>query len=359
MSVFVFLLVAMLLYVAWLPTIKWGHSRISCSRSFSKSVVFEGESGEMVEIVRNDSPFALPWLRLESRMSPYLRFGSQENLDVSGDMYYSSLFAPMPYQQIRRTHKVKFLRRGVYYLGSASLTAGDFLDVLRLNRQHTSDASVMVYPSILDADQIPPDVSQRLGEIANRRMLLQDPFLVRGIRPYVPGDPVRDIHWPATARTQQAQLRIRDYTTSSKLLVVLNGQCEEGQWKEVHPEHMDDAYEQAVRLAATICLNALRRGVPAGFASNMSLSGDTGATLLMPSDSNAQEDALLAAFARLDIAVFRQRIPELLRTLEDQSGLDIMVLSFYESETITQSIERLRQCGNQVSLHLLEGGMIG
>ena len=68
MSVFVFLLVAMLLYMAWLPTIKWGHSRISCSRSFSKSVVFEGESGEMVEIVRNDSPFALPWLRLESRM---------------------------------------------------------------------------------------------------------------------------------------------------------------------------------------------------------------------------------------------------------------------------------------------------
>ena len=67
----------------------------------------------------------------------------------------------------------------------------------------------------------------------------------------------------------------------------------------------------------------------------------------------------MAAFARLDIAVFRQRIPELLRTLEDQSGLDIMVLSFYESETITQSIERLRQCGNQVSLHLLEGGMIG
>lgn len=359
MSIFIYLLVAMLLYVAWLPTIKWGHDRISCSRSFNKSVVFEGETGEMVEIVRNDSPFALPWLRLESRMSPYLQFGTQENLDVSGDMYYSSLFAPMPYQQIRRTHKVKFLRRGVYYLGSASLTAGDFLDALRLNRQHNSEASVMVYPSILDADQIPPDISQRLGEIANRRMLLQDPFLVRGIRPYVPGDPVRDIHWPATARMQQVQLRIRDYTTSSKLLVVLNGQYEDVQWKEFHPEHMDEAYEQAVRLAATVCLNALHRGVPAGFASNMTLERDTGSTLLLPADGNAQEDALLAAFARLDVSVFRQRIPELLRTLENQSGLDIMVLSFYKSDSITQSMERLRQCGNQVSFHLLEGGPIG
>lgn len=359
MSVLIYLLVAVLLYLAWLPTVRLGHKRISCSRSFSKSVVFEGEDGEMVETVRNDSPFAIPWLRLESRMSPYLRFGAQENLDVSGDMYYSSLFAPMPYQQIRRTHKVKFLRRGVYYLGSASLTAGDFLDVLRLNRQHNSDASIMVYPSILDADQIPPDISQRLGEIANRRMLLQDPFLVRGIRPYVPGDPVRDIHWPATARMQQTQLRIRDYTTSSKLLVVLNGQYEDAQWKEFHPDRMEEAYEQAVRLAATVCVNALRRGVPAGFASNLALDGSDTSTLLLPENGITQEDTLLAAFARLDVSAFKQRLPVFLQTLEGHSGLDIMVLSFYRSESIDGSMERLRQCGNLVSFHMLEGGPLG
>jgi uncharacterized protein (DUF58 family) len=356
MSVFVFLLVAMLLYMAWLPTIKWGHSRISCSRSFSKSVVFEGESGEMVEIVRNDSPFALPWLRLESRMSPYLRFGSQENLDVSGDMYYSSLFAPMPYQQIRRIHKVKFLRRGVYYLGSASLTAGDFLDVLRLNRQHTSNASVMVYPSILDADQIPPDVSQRLGEIANRRMLLLDPFLVRGIRPYVPGDPVRDIHWPATARTQQAQLRIRDYTTSTKLLVVLNGQFQDVQWKQQNSEHTADVFEQAVSLAASLCIRGLQMGIPTGFASNLAIEGTRKPVTILPKDGIYQEDTLLAAFAQLDTGAFWQNTSLFLNELEEYSGLDIMVLSFYDSDALKQSVEKLRQSGNQVSFHLLEGG---
>lgn len=356
MSILVYLLVAMLIYCVWLSTIKLAVKRLSCSRSFTRTTVYEGEEGEMVECIRNDSPFMIPWVRLESRGSPYVRLGSQENLDVSGEMYYCSLFAPMPYQQIRRTHKVAFLRRGVYRLEHASLTAGDFLDVLRLHQSHALDASVMVYPKILDDEQIPPIMSQRLGELSNRRMLLQDPFLVRGIRPYVPGDPVRDIHWPATARTEQTQLRIRDYTTNTKLLVVLNGQFQDVQWKQQNPEHTDEVYEKAVALAATLCVRGLKMGIPTGFSSNLALEGTRKPVLMLPEDGISQEDNLLAAFAQLDTSTCWQNTSVFLRDLEGYSGLDIMVLSFYDSDAMKQSLEKLRQNGNQVSFHLLKGG---
>lgn len=358
MSVLVYLLVAMLIYAAWLPTIKLGLKRLSCSRSFSRNTVFEGEEGEMIEVIRNDSPFMIPWLRLESKGSPYVRLGSQENLDVSGEMFYTSLFSPMPYQQIKRTHKVKFLRRGVYHLGTASLTAGDILDALRHYRVEDLDASVMVYPKILDDDQIPPIMSQRLGELANRRMLLQDPFLVRGIRPYVPGDPVRDIHWPATARMQQTQIRLRDYTTSTRLLVVLNGQIEDMQWGNRAPDQMEDTFEEWISLAATLCIRGLEQGIPTGFATNMSLDGSSDTILMAPQDGTAQQEELLSIFARLDAMYCRLHFPSFVKDLGSCTGLDIMILSCYDSPSMQNAIEQLRKQGNQVTLHLLEGGRI-
>ena len=356
MSMIVYLLVALLLYVAWLPTIKLALNKLSCKRSFSRTVLYAGEEGEMVEIIRNESPFMVPWVRMESRGSPYMRLGSQENLDVSGDRYYSSLFAPMPYQQIRRTHKVRFLRRGVYRFGNASLTAGDFLDVFRLHKDQDMDTQVHVYPELLDRDRIPAQLAEQMDTLAQKRTLLQDPFLVRGIRPYVPGDPVRDIHWPATARMGQAQLRLRDDISSTKLLVVLNGQAEEMQWGDRLPERLEESMEKWISLAATLCVEAIRQGTPAGFASNMSLERDDAAVVLEPELDGGQEDRLLTAFARLDTAGFVQRFPDFLQTLEACEDTDILILSCYDSQMLQNTMEALRRNGNHVQLHLLEGG---
>ena len=56
---------------------------LTCTRAFSKPAYFEGDEGEMVEVVRNDRPLIIPWLRVESGVSPHIRFGHQENLNVS------------------------------------------------------------------------------------------------------------------------------------------------------------------------------------------------------------------------------------------------------------------------------------
>ena len=112
---------------------KTGLRGLQCTRAFSRPAVFEGEEGEMVEIVRNDRPMLIPWLRVESHISPHLRLGrikngaassaaadAKDNLHVSGSRYYCSLFTLLPYQQIRRRHRVTFLHRGAYDLGNAS-----------------------------------------------------------------------------------------------------------------------------------------------------------------------------------------------------------------------------------------------
>ena len=82
----VFLVVLFIGYCLWTRTVGWGLKKLQCRRSFSKPAVFAGEEGKLVEVVRNDTPWILPWMRLESRVSPHIRLGNQENLHVSGEM---------------------------------------------------------------------------------------------------------------------------------------------------------------------------------------------------------------------------------------------------------------------------------
>lgn len=355
MNIPVYCIIAFIVYCLQFPFMRRGIKRLRCTRTFSRTAFFAGESGELIETVRNDSLCVIPWLRLESQLSHFIQLGSEKNLQVSHDMYYSSLFTLMPYQQIRRTHRVTFLRRGVYDLGNAHLTIGDMLDIFRYSHPQDLTTGVMVYPELLEPEQLPPLLSVQLGELSRRRQLLQDPFLIRGIRPYLPGDPVRDIHWPATARTGEAQLRIRDYTTRTRLLVALNIQAEEMQWQNQLPGGMEDLMEYAISLAATLCIHALRSGLAAGFAANASIIGESTPILLPPAEGSARTEELLSVLARLH-TIRVQSFSTFLESLEGYSGLDIFVLSCYDSTDIRTAIQHLEQGGNQVTFHLMEGG---
>lgn len=355
MSVLNFLIALVALWILWSVMIRMGLKNLRCTRSFSRTHVFEGESGELVEVVRNDGPFIIPWLRVESKISPNLRLGKQENLQTGNETYYCSVFSLMPYQQIRRRNHVTFLRRGAYDLGNAALTAGDILGFFQFMKTQTLSAPVLVYPKLMDREDLPFPLSRVLGELSRRRQLLQDPFLVRGIRDYLPGDPVRDIHWPATARTGEVQVRVHDDSARTKLMVVLNVQFQDFQWNHYIPENEAQKIENGIRLAASLCVHALRGGLSAGFASNMPLGQNRGTTVLLPADGIAQEEELLMTMARLNIQC-AEKFPTFLESLERYSDLDILVLSLYDSESVQESLDRLRQAGNQVSFYLLEGG---
>lgn len=355
MSVINFLLALIILFAIWTWLIRKGLNRLNCSRKFSCAAAFEGEHGEIVEVIRNDGPFIFPLLRLESCISPNLRLGRQDNFHVSGEMYYCSYFTLMPYQQVRRRHKVQFLRRGAYDLGNAALTTGDLLGIYRFTRTQNLAALVLVYPHILEPESLPLPMSLMLGDMIRRQQLLDDPFLVCGIRAYQPGDPVRDIHWPATARTGETQVRVHDRTTRAKLLVVLNVQSEDLQLKAYISESDAAVAEQGIRLAASMCVHALRSGLSAGFASNMPQMDRNESIVMLPEPGAVAEEELLNAFAKAQIRC-TEKFPALLEKLSAYTGLDILVLSSYDSESIQRGIEQLRQSGNQVSFHLLEGG---
>ena len=328
---------------------------LGCTRAFLKPAVFEGEESEMIEVVRNDRPVIIPWLRVESRISPYIRLGRQDNLHISDDTHCCSLFTLMPYQQIRRRHRVKFLRRGEYNLGNASLTAGDLLGLLEANREQEMDVPVLVYPRLLEENEMPMPLAQMMNETVQRRQLMTDPFLFRGIRAYQMGDPVRDIHWPATARTGETQVRLHDYTAMNRLMVIINAEVKAGQWGDRLADDEQDVMEYAISIAATLCMRALESGMSAGFTTNMQL-GSGGESVFFPPEADAAAgERLLSAFARLRL-VRTVRFATFLETLEDCRGMDVILLSCYDNEEIQAGLRRLRMNGSQAELYLVKEG---
>ena len=335
--------------------VRFGLDKISYERRLSHSRVFEGQQVELVEVLQNRKILPVPRLRVESRISPHLRFASsglaQSDRSVSGDQYHKSVFFLPPYQQITRRYPVTCAKRGFYTLDSVSLTAGDLLGFGSKNRTQAVDCTLSVYPRILSRDELIPSRHWQ-GNVSVRRWIAPDPFLVSGIRGYQQGDALRDIHWAATARTGSLQVKARDYTANPKLLVLLNVQIREDQWGDLM-EDEQDIIEYGLRVAATLCVHALNQGIEAGFGSNSGLITTEEPVLISPKNGSNQRHALLETMARFSMHR-KLSFNTYLDRLQQIRDTDVLVLSTYDSEALRIHLNELEKRGNSVSLIRLD-----
>ena len=329
-----------------------GGRALTYSRAFSRVSAFAGEDVELIEVIQNRKPLPVPWLRIESRMSPALSFGAQDDLEVQGDQYHRSLFFLGAYSKVTRRHRVRLLRRGYYPVGSVAMTGGDLFGLSQWTRQLETGAAITVYPRLLDERDLDPPSSRWQGDLLTRRWIVSDPFLVSGVRPYRASDNQRDVHWAASARTGSLQVKTHEFTADPRLLVILNVQSKESQWADL----MD--YEQArieagISLAATLIVKSLAAGVEAGFAANAPVYGSTEPLIIPARRSSSQTEEVLDALARLVIKRARS-FPTFLDDLGKMTGMDILILSCYDSDMIRERAAAFRAMGNSVTLRILD-----
>ena len=334
-----------------------GLDRVEYERRFSKKRVFAGDSLEMVEVLANDKLTPLPWVRIESRISQNLRFGKQDNLDINMDRFHKSMFFMGPYKRITRRHQVTAVRRGYYDCRSVSLSVGDLLGLATKSCDLQCDARLMVYPRLTLPEDMPVQALEWQGDVSVRRWIDPDPVLVNGIREYVHGDPRKDVHWPATARTGQLMVKIRDYTVTPRLLVLLNSQISEFLWGAMEPRDTEKL-EHGVSLAAALVNWGVSHGMNVGFRSNggNALSSRAGEYISVdPAAGNL--DRVLEALAVLVI----KRQVDFAKLMDYEidrrtSGMDILCISAYWSEALEERASQLRRMGNSVTFMPVQKG---
>lgn len=327
---------------------------LSYTRKFRQHTCFAGDEIELVEQLDNHKSLPVPWLRVESQLPAQLQFRQGENIEVSsGNVYqnHRSFFSLGSYKRLTRTHYIKALRRGSYQLNSVTMTGGDLLGVFLQHKQFQLHDELFVYPRPADVPfHLLPSRSLQ-GEYAVKRFIVPDPFVVSGSREYQPGDSMKQINWKASARTGGLQVHQYDYTAERNMMILLNVEDYETMWRTVSNETL---IERGIEWAAGVANAAIMQGMAAGFAANMPIGSDLDSVRIESNRGHEHMLLLLEVMAMLQLSrtvTFRQ-------LLEHEASLgysdrDIVILSAFWNDTLEFASDKLRACGNSVTVWLI------
>lgn len=330
--------------------------KLEYNRYFSESKVACGDTIELIETIQNRKWLPLPWVRIESLLSAGLTFHKQHNLKVSrGSIYqnHRSLFQLTWHMRITRRHKLTCSKRGYYKLDTATLTSGDIFAVVQQNRSIPLDSTLIVLPKLIPIDNIRLPSHSWQGDIIVRRWIIRDPFMISGVRPYQQGDPMKWIHWKATARSGAMQVYQQDFTADRRLYIVLNIEESETMWKKVtNPERI----EHGISVAATLAKYAIDHGLEVGFASNgMTVEQKGEPVWISPAAGSSHVDYIMEQLAKLLIERSCDTYTLLERLIEQQvSGQDIILITAFVSERIMGAKKQLEQAGNAVEIYKID-----
>lgn len=294
--------------LAWL-TAQVALTGLTYERVLTPGRLFPGDEARLLIRIRNRKLLPLSWvsisdpvqfnvIRSTQDLSNLLEFsGGIERSDNLGFTLVNGV-AIGPYGEVNRTYTVRGLQRGVYTLGPAEVETGDLFGIFKRRATLGGRLDVIVYPRIFRPEGLSLPFREALGEVVARRSLHEDPILIAGSREYRRGDPLRHVHWKATARSGQLQVRLNDPSTTANLMIVLNLNTYQHVWQGVEPERM----EAGIDVAASLALWALQKGFTVGLRSNGIVPGAEVTPRLAPSAHPTQEARLLEHLARLSFS---------------------------------------------------------
>ncbi|MBG0783922.1 MAG: DUF58 domain-containing protein [Anaerolineaceae bacterium] len=94
-------------------------------------------------------------------------------------------------------------KRGWIWLGPTEIESGDLFGLFRITKSISTDQRLLIMPYTVPIRQFPAPFGMLSGGQALRQKTLEVTSYAAGVREYVPGDPLRRIHWPSSARKQE------------------------------------------------------------------------------------------------------------------------------------------------------------
>lgn len=279
---------------------------LTVSIKFQSEPVFEGKKASLTETIENRSWMFMPVLQVGFRVDRNLKFPEEENAAVSDKLYERDIFSVMFYQKITREIRFETAKRGYYVIDRADLMTKTLLATEELHENAELFTYLYVYPRLISVDSLEVIFRRMMGEITAQRRIYEDPFAFRGLREYMPGDPLNKINWKASARAMDTLVNVHDSTESARCCFLLDVE-DEGilRFEQVH--------EEGIRLAASLGAQMIERQIPVSLLAN-GVDQVTGETIyLEPGSGMRQKNRLFESLARLKTEEEPEPFPELLK----------------------------------------------
>ena len=244
----------LVLFFVWQRWQRQATRQINISRGQQESRFFTQDSGEVKLGIVNNSSCPFPWVSLLDKIPHDLLIGGQQ------EKWVFSLPS-------RSSHTLSFKlsprQRGVYRLGPLELSVGDLFGISTQRFLAQEFQTVVVYPRVHQLTDLSLPARLPFGNLQALQRIHPDPTRLAGVRSYEQGDPLRTLHWPATARTQNLQVKQFEHTVTANCLIFLNLDQRDYEIASFYP-----TTELAVSTVASLASHLINSGEACGLITN-------------------------------------------------------------------------------------------
>ena len=324
--------------------------RLEYSRSFSSDGVFAGDVLEFCESLRNPTFFPLFAVRMEFFVPGGFVV---DHVYCKEYTKIASVFFIPPRATVTKTHTVCAQCRGHFHMETATVR-------YRSNEILFSDPfDLYVYPNYASVKaEVPPDLYHAGQSLAQSRMV-EDPFFLAGIRPYVPGDPMRAVNFKASVRSFSGGMRCLmtnsyDSSRNYDAMIFLD------LYAHVEGDNID---KQKQRLEMGLCYatyllhEIVQHGGAVGFTSNCA-EEEKPYTRIPCGRGNLHAEHILKCFA--GIHSFAKRDYSIVSLLDayagdPMGGVDLYLITANVDDATAMTLRRLENMGRNVCVIPLRG----
>ncbi|CCE75275.1 DUF58 domain-containing protein [Clavibacter nebraskensis] len=183
-------------------------------------------------------------------------------------------------------------RRGVHEVGPLAVEEHDPFRLMGLRHVAGGTSRLVVTPRLADLEAEPGGQVSSEGESERVQRRADGGEDDLGTREYRAGDPLRRVHWRATARHGELMVRQEEQRSSPRSLVLLDTRA------AGYPPHDDDgdgdrAFERAVAFAASVAVHLQRGGYAVHLIETAAGSDRQAPVAARPGDAAAEGDLLL------------------------------------------------------------------
>ena len=240
--------------VAW--TLVWVTRRLALvaveiEASLEPRRLIAGERTTLTLRVTNAKPLPIPWMEvrveLPSGIAPPRPEGGVPATSVV------AAFSPRARERLTLRFPLEVTQRGAYVIGPASVRTGDWLGFEDVERRLDVALELVAHPASVGVVDRHLSSLRPVAESATRHGLVPDPLRFRGVREYRGGDPVKEIHWKASARLRTLQTKLYEPATSLDAVFLVNVASYDQYWIQIDPEGTElivGAAAELVRFAA-------------------------------------------------------------------------------------------------------------